>query len=263
MIPKHNERCLASLHEVAMKYAHLFPYDDIDDLCSNFNVKVLRTSNHYKDASLVRINNHYQIHIEDIGRNITKYTPFERFLIAHELGHYVIELEFSPNPINNKEHRQWEDLCNYFARILLLPDTYISRKTRNLSANPKSILGLTRVIAREAQVNWETAAYRITDLYPQFAFFKINIDRFISDHPQFVITTSTLPNKKERKRSFSTDNEFGRMLAQLENNTYLDLNQDIFGHHSIIEKFPSLSKLKDGLAYRLSENKILVCSSFK
>lgn len=46
----------------------------------------------------------------------------QKFTIAHEIGHYIIEGRFRYRPGGLEEHRRVEDICNAFAPKLLRPD---------------------------------------------------------------------------------------------------------------------------------------------
>src|SRR5580693_1601948 len=50
------------------------------------------------------------------------FTPLERFLIAHELGHLVLRQFGAKNPAGRSEYWKAEKVCDTFARRLLIPD---------------------------------------------------------------------------------------------------------------------------------------------
>jgi hypothetical protein len=86
-------------------------------------------------------------------------TPYERFTIAHELGHYVLMRDTIFRATREAEYWLGEDLCNRFASRLLIPDSLLAGLTepessRELAENVCSI-------ARAAGVTFEPAARAI------------------------------------------------------------------------------------------------------
>src|SRR5262245_51088561 len=50
---------------------------------------------------------------------------WQRFLIAHELGHIILERECAPPPMGQGEYWRHEELCDSFAALLLVPDALL------------------------------------------------------------------------------------------------------------------------------------------
>jgi hypothetical protein len=55
---------------------------------------------------------------------------FERFCIAHELAHYLLILGFSATPRDENEYWKHEELCDDFARHLLVPARHLDMAHR-------------------------------------------------------------------------------------------------------------------------------------
>lgn len=53
----------------------------------------------------------------------------QRFTIAHEVGHYLIEGTFAYRPVQASDYWRLEDLCNGFAARLLAPDSIVVEAT--------------------------------------------------------------------------------------------------------------------------------------
>src|SRR3989344_9597801 len=118
-----------------------FPVN-LNEVCIQLNVKIIRHNLPENRAFLVLTKNGVEIRLSNQGTQ-GEYTPFERFLIGHELGHFVLDKKCAASPISNSEYRQHEDLCNSFAGMLLLPDDILRSKLANVAAGPKQLLGLT------------------------------------------------------------------------------------------------------------------------
>lgn len=282
MHPKLRETYRDFLKDASVKLSPYSPHLKIDILCESLGVKVVRMYDYsYKKASLIKINNTYEIRISHIARKNNEYTPFERFLIAHELGHLLIERRFATFPLDNSEYWEYENLCDYFARVLLLPERYIQDKMKETNGNLKTLLDKTNFITYDALVPWPAVAYRITDFNSKCALFRVRCDSSHSDNTHFKIDMSTLQGKKEIGRKFSTENALGSLFAKMKNKDYLDLKQILSAdsnvsnkttcsvpqrdigldktvsvYSSIAERFPSLSKFLQGVAYRVNRREI-------
>lgn len=88
----------------------------------------------------------------------------QRFTIAHELGHYLIEARVGVRPGNSAEYWALERECQTFAGLLLVPDRAV---TRALSPRPVLASDLADRIEQleaAAEVALEAAARRAIDV---------------------------------------------------------------------------------------------------
>ena len=86
-------------------------------------------------------------------------TPYERFTIAHELGHYVLMRDTTFRATREAEYWLGEDLCNRFASHLLIPDSLLVGLTEPESS--RELAESVCSIARDTGVTFEPAARAI------------------------------------------------------------------------------------------------------
>lgn len=140
----------------------------------------------------------------------TDYSPWERFLIAHELGHFVLERKRVPRPLGESEYWEHEELCDSFARWLLLP-TWVSRRLKGDGRRPSQRLNLCQYLKSRARVPWMTAAFRVSDWDPLTRFLLLQG----AEDGSLRVVTSTLPNKKAINTQISADHELAVALSSL------------------------------------------------
>jgi hypothetical protein len=136
-----------------------------------------------------------------------------RFLIAHELGHIILDRYCQASPLGKSEYWQHERLCNEFASVLLVPDTLI---TRLFAQRPKTSIGMLASVNRlatAATVPWLTAAFRYRAFIPEVVAFSVRRD--CSSSPCFRIVASTLPFNEDRDRSIPLTSKLGTALCSL------------------------------------------------
>ncbi len=88
----------------------------------------------------------------------------DRFAVAHEIGHVLLDYEFGFRPTNRRHYHAAETLCNAFASWLLVPDASLEE------VRIKSWAELPRVIQRihvSHAVPLATAAHRVADRFPK------------------------------------------------------------------------------------------------
>lgn len=247
------------LYDVSQKLAtRTSTHVDISLLCGSLEVEVIRTSNvDFKRALLVKDVGGYQIKLLQKKLNSSVYTPFEEFLIAHEIGHLLLERKYSVRPHRTKEYWEFEDLCDYFARMLLLPEGYIRGKINDSKTEPKDLLELSNQISEDAQVYWPVAAHRLAEIFPNCGFFRAEHNVAASVGRHFRIDMTTLENNKEFGRKFWLENEIGRnFVSMTKNGDVISLEQSIFKRPDVVKTFPSFCKGKDGSAYRHNKREI-------
>ncbi|MBI3747443.1 MAG: ImmA/IrrE family metallo-endopeptidase [Chloroflexi bacterium] len=92
--------------------------------------------------------------------------PRERFTVAHEIGHYLVEARFGYRPTGTREYWKLETLCNEFASSLLLPIAALQAKVRRPMVSARELVDFTAQVAREGKVSLEASARRIVALSP-------------------------------------------------------------------------------------------------
>ena len=114
---------------------------------------------------------------------------FNRFSIAHEIGHWIIWRRFGLLPARNGEYWEHERLCNEFAANLLVPITILSRHLQTLHQRRVHPLHYPRSVAVAAEVSWQVAARSIAAI-PDCADWYVRIS--LNGDPRVLITCSTV-----------------------------------------------------------------------
>jgi Zn-dependent peptidase ImmA (M78 family) len=208
----------------------------------------VRSSNSVaKGASLYKSQKSYEIRVSPNSTN-----AFQNFLIAHELGHYLIEREFSRKPLDKNEYWKHEELCDAFARNIILSEQYMCNKVQKVKLTPEKLMALSVAISKEKEVTWATAAFRITDFSPNVAFFQINhISK--NNNPLFKVKVSThTKNKKAIHAEFSEDSEFGLFLRKLNESSIIEHN--LIGNPIVARKCPFLKNASKGFVSKVTDD---------
>ncbi|MGC5171632.1 ImmA/IrrE family metallo-endopeptidase [Microbacterium sp. DT81.1] len=96
----------------------------------------------------------------DTGRALT---ARERFTVAHEIAHAVIDWDPDSRPVRTRDYWRLEDLCNRFAGELLVPDRRLARLTRGTWTLSARLIEVFRLVD-EANVSIQVAARRSCDV---------------------------------------------------------------------------------------------------
>lgn len=138
--------------------------------------------------------------IEDCGRraeiligDTSRGSNFERFCIAHEVAHLLIWREFKLSPATKSEYWRHEQLCDDFARRLLMPKAALKRHIERSKRGAVAHLDLVYAIERDCGVHWFQAARRLGDFVEGVHFLKL------SPHKtnMLKVVASSFPNQKE------------------------------------------------------------------
>jgi hypothetical protein len=84
-------------------------------------------------------------------------TGFERFTVAHELAHWLIERDIGFRPQSEREYWALEDICQGFAHALLLPQHLVHAAVPSITTANQLLLAIND-IANRAAVTPEPAA---------------------------------------------------------------------------------------------------------
>jgi len=124
------------------------------------------------------------------SRTLGMYTPTERFVIAHELGHLILLRNGAPKPFGASEYWKLEEVCNDFARRLLINEEAINERLGRGDYSASSLLKICAGLALDAKVPWSAAAYRISESLPDTGFFRLEPKQY-----GLKIVVSTFANK--------------------------------------------------------------------
>jgi IrrE N-terminal-like domain len=135
---------------------------------------------------------------------------WERFVIAHELGHLVLEKHKMPFPAGRAEYWQVETLCDDFAARLLIPEHAARGVLRHDPQTPAQWLTLSSMLARRAEVPWLTAAFRLAEINKALAFLRI-----ATREDGVLRVTSTRIGNRGFRRTIKPDSDLYRFLNKL------------------------------------------------
>jgi hypothetical protein len=100
--------------------------------------------------------------------------PRQRFTIAHEVGHQLLERWGAPLPTNKREYWAREQLCNRFAAALLVPETAVRYALEPSPQTSSELYGRLRLIVARALVSREVASKRIETGIRGFSAWEID-----------------------------------------------------------------------------------------
>jgi Zn-dependent peptidase ImmA (M78 family) len=135
---------------------------------------------------------------------------WEKFLIAHELGHYFLSKLRIPKPLGSREYWEVEKVCDTFARRLLLPTAEVVAVLSISQSSAVDLLAATVHLHLRFDVPWPVAAHEVSECARKVSFFKV-----IVDDQRFRVSASTLPNKRQTGRHIEFESSFGRLLREL------------------------------------------------
>jgi hypothetical protein len=85
----------------------------------------------------------------------------ERFTVAHELGHCVVETRFGLRPTSRREYWQLEHICNEFAATLLAPPQLLQDLLREPPKTALGALAMVQELRRRTLLSFEAASRRM------------------------------------------------------------------------------------------------------
>ncbi len=154
---------------------------NILSVCDNLNIKIVNDTESLNKATLVAIKNKTIIKLSrDFYDDIN--SQFIRHILAHEIGHYILDHEFKATSIKS-EYWIIEELCDFFSRSLLVPKRAIETKVASLSDDLYQYLHFSKYISKKFNVTWITSVTRLKDLFNEILFLNIknmpNIGKYI------------------------------------------------------------------------------------
>jgi Zn-dependent peptidase ImmA (M78 family) len=185
-----------------------FPFN-LGRLCSQLGVSLI-----YKEGI-----SRFNAYIANSGRNwetAAVFLPtegfgssYERFCIAHELGHLLLFRELDARPEGGSDYWRFEELCDEFARKLLVPEDVV--KDHLCCRDPISALKSSLMLARVSKVPWIHAARRISEFQSGVYFLRLTV----APSKRIKVLASSFPNQKERGRLIDEPTEFSKVLRSL------------------------------------------------
>jgi Zn-dependent peptidase ImmA (M78 family) len=99
-------------------------------------------------------------------------TARERFTLAHELGHVLLDRHFAWQPKNRRDYWAAESWCDAFAAQLLVPDEAVNAVP---ITTPEKGLSAVLLVSRKYSVSRQVAARRIADLVTCVAYVCVDV----------------------------------------------------------------------------------------
>jgi hypothetical protein len=164
---------------------------------------------------------------------------YERFCIAHEIAHLLLFRELDAKPQDGSEYWRFEELCDDFARKLLIPEGMV--KSHLGQRDPISALKVSFTLTRVSRVPWIHAARRISEFQPDVYFLRLAV----AVAERIKILASTFPNHKERGRLIEEPTQFTSLIRSLPNHQPWEpiyVTSDLLG----TSKVPSLTDALEG-----------------
>lgn len=96
--------------------------------------------------------------------------PRERFTVAHEIGHLLLEERYQWHPTTSADYHLREDFCNQFAAHLLIPEEQLDQL---LLPSATAALGHLLHVSQTCRVSLEVAARRIAGHVPNIAYVTV------------------------------------------------------------------------------------------
>lgn len=223
------------LHYAANQLTHKYSVPiPIDKICESLCINIKRKNINNKYIEFVKINERFFINISDKFNDVNFIdNNFIRYLIAHEVGHYLLDVEFNTSPARH-EYWQHELLSDYFARALLIPQIWLEKKIINIPVEGNSISGLGRHIINHCNVTWQTSVSRIADYFfnidfVSYKFIHQGQDRYA--RVNFV----TFDNNQYLNRKINKDNPIHELFFK-QTTTSLEKKVDSYDIQKLFSK---------------------------
>jgi hypothetical protein len=112
-------------------------------------------------------------------------TPRERFTVAHELAHYIVESRFSYRPMSTADYWRLERVCNDFAATLLAPDATVEAVLPSAPTSATVMLSAIHNLSSRTETSFEVASRRIVEAMrcPPAAAACLRLSQASNHHP--------------------------------------------------------------------------------
>lgn len=191
---------------------------DVVEICHRLGVTLQRDEGfNYRQAQLFDTGIETVVKLPSRHTGQSTYTPHDRFLIGHEIAHLYLRRERHASILRDGDYWRQEELCDYFARVLLLPDEAVASPCASSPSNPESLLEVIERLTMRASVTWATAAHRLADFRAQAEFLLI-VRKRESGRTRFRVHATTLPCRKQIHRKLDAASGLARLLSRLKRN---------------------------------------------
>ena len=211
---------------------------DILTICKNLNISIINDTSNIDNASLCLENNKISIklgnkYFKDIN------SPFVRYILAHEVGHYFINYKLGAR-ITKNDYWIFEELCDYFARSILLPNSLVYKNVISIGNNLQQLLNFTKYLSKNFKVTWITSVCKIKDINELILFLNF---KYSTKKRQFIVNKSLLYNNKYLNSPLLLNNQIIYKLLS-DNPDYILLKPDNQLFYLLSNKFPLIFSSK-------------------
>lgn len=209
------DEMVLKLFEIAATLARKSPAPvHLRAICNHYGIKIKRVSSNRKGvrhAFLLQASECMEILLPE--SNSDELTPWERFLVAHELGHFFLMQLNAPKPLGNREYWNTEKICDQFARKLLLPSKEVTKTVMVAGDSAADLLNATLYLQTKWFVPWPVAAHEVAGATKTVHFFRLQ-----AKEGRIRISVSTLPNKNGTGSTILETSPLGLLLRDLPQN---------------------------------------------
>jgi hypothetical protein len=180
-------------------------------VCSRLKIPVVRSNSVHGGKAYLSWN----LHSSDLPKVLlpeTNLSVWDRFCIAHELGHFVLISRYRWLPTEEDGYWKTERLCDQFARDLLMPQNLLASACATTLEDGQSAMMKSRELAMRAVVPWIQSGKALSDVHPGVAFLRL---QGIGGKGGFRVTGSSLPKDRGRHRKIPLAVEAGQVLSSL------------------------------------------------
>ena len=159
---------------------------DINSISAQLNISIRWRKRLSATAMLIKSDNRHVVCLPEEQRNSSSsdLTPRERFSIAHEIGHLVLD-ELSDRFHIQLGDKETEALCDEFAAELLLPVSEVRKLASEYEIRHPPILdcpsppsvGCVKWIARRANVSIRMACNSLSRVFPECLYVCVGMLR--------------------------------------------------------------------------------------
>lgn len=160
------------------------------------------------------VQNRYSIVLFRDSDEEKELSPAERFSLAHELGHILLDLRYGLQPKNRDQYWEAEEWCDSFAAELLIPQNAVPRNHISL---PLQALAILNEVEERCRVSHEAAARRIAQFHSGITIFAGRIEGAENRKSDLWITwvaPSTPESLVTRNATVTQKTEIGRHLIE-------------------------------------------------
>jgi hypothetical protein len=145
----------------------------VGDICRSYGVAIGWESSVPRGKGFLRYSKASREAPKILMSHMDKATTRGRFCVAHELAHYFLIHDCDVTPRDQREYWKIEEVCDEFARRLLLPNALVEKDFEDRGNSAQALWQLCSDYSESAWLPWIQVGVRISEFQPQAAFFTI------------------------------------------------------------------------------------------